>query len=89
MIDVNMKTIAAITVKRSKFFSTTVEPAMAPPIEPPPKRSESPPPLPACKSTKISKPAEAIMWIAIRTEVNVNTKEIIAAQLPYVGDSDR
>jgi len=56
---VNVKTIATTTVRRSRFFSTTVEPAIAPPPAPP-NMSESPPPRPACNRMKTISTTEAI-----------------------------
>ena len=51
---VKAKITATVTVIRSRFFSTTVEPAAAEPTEPP-NMSESPPPLPLCmRMRKIS-----------------------------------
>ena len=44
---VKAKTTATVTVIRSRFFSTTVDPAAAEPIDPP-NMSERPPPFPLC-----------------------------------------
>ena len=44
---VKAKTTATVTVIRSRFFSTTVDPAAAEPTEPP-NMSDRPPPLPEC-----------------------------------------
>ena len=44
---VKAKITATVTVIRSRFFSTTVEPAAAEPTEPP-NMSERPPPFPLC-----------------------------------------
>src|SRR5918994_7560089 len=44
---VNVNTSAVTTVIRSRFRSTTVDPAIEPPIWPP-NMSDSPPPRPAC-----------------------------------------
>jgi len=73
MIVVNVKTTAEIMVKRSKFFSASVDPAMDPPIEPPPNRSERPPPLPAWSKTKMTINAAARMC----TEINMMSNMII------------
>src|SRR5436190_15113885 len=53
-----MKMMQAMTVRRSRLRSTTVEPAIDPPSCPPPNMSERPPPRPECnRIRKISSSA--------------------------------
>src|SRR5437660_3737499 len=52
--------IAAMTVSRSRFFSTTVEP---PDVIPPPNISDKPPPRPACSKMNSTRTSAAMMWM--------------------------
>ena len=51
-----------MTVRRSRFLSTTVEPLRLDVDIPPPNTSERPPPLPECNSTRAINPMERMMW---------------------------
>ena len=55
---VKAKITATVTVIRSRFFSTTVDPAAADPTDPP-NMSESPPPFPLCMRMRKIRPKEA------------------------------
>jgi hypothetical protein len=46
---------------RSRFFSTTVEPAAVAP-RPPPNMSDRPPPFPLCSSTRKMRAPEMRTW---------------------------
>ena len=52
-----------MTVRRSRLRSTTVEPAIEPPREPPPNMSESPPPRPECNRIKKISVSDARIWM--------------------------
>src|SRR3954471_18156910 len=60
---------AATTVMRSRFFSTTVEPAAEAP-SPPPNMSDRPPPFPLCRSTRRIRVEATIVWITTTTAVS-------------------
>ena len=60
-----------MTVIRSRLRSTTVDPAIEPPSEPPPNMSESPPPRPACSRIRTISVNDTTMW-KIRT-IGVST----------------
>jgi len=52
-----------ITVRRSKFRSTTVEPPMLPLLIPPPNMSPMPPPFPECSRIMKINARETRRWI--------------------------
>jgi hypothetical protein len=53
---------ATITVSRSRFLSTTVDPATLPLLIPPPNISDTPPPLPACSRIRKMSASETSSW---------------------------
>ena len=56
---------------RSRFCSTTVEPAVWAPM-PPPNMSERPPPFPLCRRTRKMRPRPEEAWM-IATNTNMVT----------------
>lgn len=69
MIEQNANRTATVTVMRSRFFSATVEPAAAVPIEDP-NMSDRPPPRPECKRIKTMRAKDEAISIPMRTSVS-------------------
>src|SRR5438270_2064441 len=70
IVVVKANTMAIETVMRSRFFSTTVEPAEAEPM-PPPNMSESPPPRPLCSSTSTTSRRDTATWMTMTIAVSM------------------
>src|SRR3954447_7393568 len=68
---VKRKITLVMTVRRSRFRSTTVEPAMEPPSEPPPNMSERPPPRPECNRIRKISVNDARIWMMRMTVLSI------------------
>ena len=82
---VKAKITATVTVIRSRFFSTTVEPAAAEPTDPP-NMSESPPPFPLCMRMRKMSARQA--KICSTTMIAVSTR-IVLLCLMTEGDATK